>query len=383
MLAAAMNRPSSVAASSPSVVAIYTHEHDWSFVVAGANRDAIVSDFRAAVEKAIADGTTLETFRKDFDAIVATHGWDYNGGRNWRSRVIYETNLNTSYAAGRHEQLQAAPFWQYVHADWVTNPRHQHLAWDGLVLARDDPWWQTHYPPNGWGCQCSVRGLWPRDLRKMGREGPDEAPEVNWIEREVGKLNPNGPRRVRVPEGIAPGFEYIPGASRQREEARKAMQAAALPALAIESSPQTLVKRQQALGFPTGEGWELQEHELKFYERFTNLGEQVRLIQRSAVGLPTNDFLWIGPGWEMEAKKPKKPAYASIARLVRDAVRKARDNHGARKGRFIIDLDNKSLTNKLRAQLGAYNINNPGNEITTLWVLPRAGLEEIALQKKA
>ena len=28
------------------------HEHDWAFVVAGANRDAIVSDFRAAVEKA-------------------------------------------------------------------------------------------------------------------------------------------------------------------------------------------------------------------------------------------------------------------------------------------------------------------------------------------
>lgn len=72
------------------------HEHDWAFVVAGANRDAIVSDFRAAVEKAIAGGSTLEDFRKDFDRIVATHGWDYNGGRNWRSRVIYDTNLATS-----------------------------------------------------------------------------------------------------------------------------------------------------------------------------------------------------------------------------------------------------------------------------------------------
>ena len=36
-------------------------------MVAGANRDAIVADFRAAVEKAIAEGTTLEQFRKDFD----------------------------------------------------------------------------------------------------------------------------------------------------------------------------------------------------------------------------------------------------------------------------------------------------------------------------
>ena len=202
---------------------IYTREHDWSFVVAGANRDALVTDFRAAVDKAITEGTTLEEFRQDFDRIVAAHGWDYNGGRDWRSRVIYETNLNTAYAAGRYEQLQAAPYWQYVHADWVTNPRHQHLAWDGLVLRRDDPWWQTHYPPNGWGCQCSVRGLWPRDLAAMGKDGPDEAPEVHLVERLIGQRNPRGPRLVLVPEGIDPGFEYIPGSSRQRGAAEDNM----------------------------------------------------------------------------------------------------------------------------------------------------------------
>ena len=199
---------------------IYTREHDWSFVVAGANRDALVTDFRAAVDKAITEGTTLEEFRQDFDRIVAAHGWDYNGGRDWRSRVIYETNLNTAYAAGRYEQLQAAPYWQYVHADWVTNPRHQHLAWDGLVLRRDDPWWQTHYPPNGWGCQCGVRGLWPRDLAAMGKEAPDKAPEVHLVERLIGQRNPRGPRLVQVPEGIDPGFEYIPGSSRQRGAAQ-------------------------------------------------------------------------------------------------------------------------------------------------------------------
>ena len=32
-------------------------------------------------------------------------GWA-NGGRNWRTRVIFETNLRTSYAAGRWQQLQ-------------------------------------------------------------------------------------------------------------------------------------------------------------------------------------------------------------------------------------------------------------------------------------
>lgn len=195
---------------------IWESEHDYAFVVAGANRDALVADLRAAVEKAIDGGASLEEFRRDFDRIVATHGWDYRGGRNWRSRVIYETNLATSHAAGRWEQLQAAPFWQYEHADWVTHPRELHLAWDGLVLERDNPWWRTHFPPNGWGCQCSVRGLWPADLARMGRTGPDPTPEIVWEDRVVGQHSVNGPRHVRVPEGIDPGFAYAPGAARAR-----------------------------------------------------------------------------------------------------------------------------------------------------------------------
>ncbi len=195
---------------------IYTREHDWAFVVAGANRDAIVADFRAAVEKAIAGGSTLEDFRRDFDRIVATHGWDYNGGRNWRSRVIYDTNLSTSYAAGRWQQLQAAPYWQYDHQDWVEHPREAHVAWDGLVIARGDPWLKTHFPPNGWKCHCKMRGLWPRDLQRLGKSGPDQAPPVRMVERTIGQRSAMGPRTVRVPEGIDPGFEYAPGSARLR-----------------------------------------------------------------------------------------------------------------------------------------------------------------------
>lgn len=195
---------------------IRLHEHDYAFVVAGANRDAIVADFRQAVQKAIDDGASLESFRKDFDSIVAKHGWDYNGGRNWRSRVIYDTNLATSYAAGRWTQLQEAPYWQYEHSDWVEHPRVQHVAWDGLVLERGDPWWQTHFPPNGWGCQCKVKGLWARDLLRLGKPGPDQAPEVKLTERVIGQRSPQGPQTVRVPEGIDPGFEYAPGAARLR-----------------------------------------------------------------------------------------------------------------------------------------------------------------------
>lgn len=197
---------------------VYAQQHDYSFMVAGANRNDLVVDFRRAVQRVIDDGESLEQFRSRFDEIVARYGWSYNGGRNWRSRVIYETNLNTTYMAGRFEQLMAVreerPYWMYVHSDAVENPRPLHQAWDGMVLRWDDPWWRTNMPTNGWGCQCRVIALSERDLRRMGKEGPDQAPDLNWEEREIGQRSPGGPRTVRVPEGVDPGFEYQPGRSR-------------------------------------------------------------------------------------------------------------------------------------------------------------------------
>ena len=195
---------------------VWEAEHDHAFMVAGANRIDLLVDLRAAVDKAIAEGTGLEAFRHDFDAIVAKYGWAYNGGRNWRTRVIYETNLRTSYAAGRYAQLQALksvrPFWRYRHSDAVQHPRPMHLAWDGLVLAADDAWWNTHYPPNGWGCQCTVEALNARDLKRLGKDVPDTAPPVDMQQVLVGKNGPH-PRQVETPAGVDPGFGYAPGKS--------------------------------------------------------------------------------------------------------------------------------------------------------------------------
>ncbi|KMQ72811.1 phage head morphogenesis protein [Marinobacter subterrani] len=100
---------------------IYGRENDHAFMVAGANRMAIVEDFQRSVLKAIENGTTLQDFRKDFDQIVERHGWSYNGSRGWRTRVIYETNLMQSYNAGREAQMadpelrRLRPFGLYRH----------------------------------------------------------------------------------------------------------------------------------------------------------------------------------------------------------------------------------------------------------------------------
>ena len=193
---------------------IFDGQHARAFVVAGAMKDDLLTDLRGAVDKVIADGATLEDFRKDFDALVQRHGWVYNGGRNWRTRVIYHTNLRQSYNSGRWQQQQQVihtrPFWRYRHSPFQEHPRAEHQAWDGLVLRHDDAFWSTHYPQNAWGCDCDVETLSARDLKRLGKDGPDEAPAIEYEERTVGVRGPN-PRTVRVPKGIDPGFGYSPG----------------------------------------------------------------------------------------------------------------------------------------------------------------------------
>lgn len=189
---------------------IWQEMHSRAFVVAGAQSDALLKDFHDAVLRAISEGRTLQQFRADFDRIVATHGWSYHGTPGWRSRVIYQTNMRMAYAAGRWEQIQRVkddrPYLRYV-AVMDERTREEHAAWHDTVLPADDPWWQTHFPPNGWHCRCTVQSLNDRDLARYGLSLSGQAPASEWVEHTV-----TGGRTVMAPEGIDPGFAYRPGA---------------------------------------------------------------------------------------------------------------------------------------------------------------------------
>jgi len=191
---------------------LWQDQHARAFVVAGAMKDGLVADFHEAVTKSIAEGRTLEDFRKDFDQIVSTHGWSYNGSRGWRSRTIFETNMRSAYSAGRWAQavkLKAQrPYLRYVHGH-PRHPRKWHLAWNNTILPVDHPWWKTHFTPNGWGCQCTIQSLSESDMRRYGyKVSPDPEPS----KMIAHKLNtPDGPVTVKVPEGIDPGFAFNPG----------------------------------------------------------------------------------------------------------------------------------------------------------------------------
>lgn len=188
---------------------VWQAAHDMAFMVAGAQTDALVADFHAAVLKAIEEGQTLAQFRAAFDRIVAAHGWSYHGSRGWRSQVIFQTNLRTAAAAGRWEQIERLrdrrPWLRYV-AVMDERTRPLHAAWHNTVLPVDHPWWDEHFPPNGWNCRCTVQALSDRDLVRYGLTPSAEAPDSPLVAKAV-----KGIGTVMVPEGIDPGFAYHPG----------------------------------------------------------------------------------------------------------------------------------------------------------------------------
>jgi len=195
--------------------------HDRGFVVAGVTKEDMLNDLHHAVDDAIAKGETLEQFQKQFDAIAAKNGWlPDEKQRAWRARIIYETNLRTSYQAGRYKQmrdpdvLRLRPYWRYVHGQTrePKSPRPSHLALDGLILDATDPVWDKIYPPNGWLCTCGVDPVSKRELKSYGKDGPDPAPELGTHE----EVDPATGDKVQVTNGCDLGWDYAPGQTWER-----------------------------------------------------------------------------------------------------------------------------------------------------------------------
>lgn len=186
--------------------------HTRAFTVAGATSDALLADFQESLTRAIAQGGTLADFRKDFDRIVAKHGWSYRGGRGWRTQVIFNTNVRMAYSAGRWQQAQrlkeSRPWLRYV-AVMDAQTRPEHAGWHDTVLPVDDPWWTTHWPPNGWNCRCSQQSLSDSDLKRYGLK-PTPAPPVKMEARKI-RVPDGSAETVMTPAGIDTGFGYNPG----------------------------------------------------------------------------------------------------------------------------------------------------------------------------
>lgn len=184
--------------------------HAKAFTVAGAMKMDLLGDLHTSITSALENGTTLSQFRKEFDATVAKHGWEYKGNRGFRTRTMFNTNLRTAHMAGRWKQIQRVketrPYMVYMTVgDQQVRP--EHAAWHSIVLPVDDSFWDTHLPPNGWGCRCYVNTANDRQLKRQGLK-PGKAPTIKTTERVNSRT---GEYFGQVPVGIDPGWNYNVG----------------------------------------------------------------------------------------------------------------------------------------------------------------------------
>lgn len=82
----------------------------------------------------------------------------------------YEHAIASAQMTRRWQDIQDAkethPNLRYDTAgDERVRPAHAEI--EGVTLPIDDPFWQIHYPPNGWGCRCDV-------IQTDGKVTPDD-----------------------------------------------------------------------------------------------------------------------------------------------------------------------------------------------------------------
>ena len=206
---------------------VWQQEHQAAFTVAKAMQLDLLVEIRDQVDAALADGTTLETFKAALKPNLIKRGWwgrammtdpadgqlkEVQLGSTRRLKVIYDTNLRTAHSEGQWERIQEAkatlPYLMYDHTP-SAHERKEHAAWDGLVLPADDPWWQSHMPVKAWGCKCRVIQVGERQIARQGLK-VGQAP----AERYVDYTNKRTGEMQRVPAGVDPEFNYPPGGRR-------------------------------------------------------------------------------------------------------------------------------------------------------------------------
>ncbi len=232
-------------------------EHASAFTVAKVAKIDLLREIHVSLIDAMATGQTFESWKADLEPKLAAAGWwgrivnpELTGTDQpvtigpRRLRTIYDTNLRMARATALWGRIWAGrdlrPFLRYS-AVMDRRTRPQHRLWHAIVLPVEHPFWQTHFPPNGWNCRCTVVQLSERDL---ARRGLTITTEAELTARGFGSAttqfwrrgaNGDAGRAVVVPQGIDPGFAYNPGTARARLSVERAAEsltrAAGVPGL--------------------------------------------------------------------------------------------------------------------------------------------------------
>lgn len=137
-----------------------------AFTIAGVSDQRLIAKVRDTMADTLAKGETRADFHKAVDALTSDAGVEQLA--SFELDTVFQTNSNKAYSAGRLEQMKepglmdALPYWQY----WTAGDlrvRPAHAALDGFCARAVDAVWLKIYPPNGFGCRCSVIPILPED----------------------------------------------------------------------------------------------------------------------------------------------------------------------------------------------------------------------------
>ena len=220
---------------------VWNEEHATAFTVAKAMQIDVLSDIKSTVETAIKDGHSFEHFKKELKPTLMKKGWwgrktmtdpltgeeiDAQLGSDRRLKTIYDTNLRSAFQKAQYDHTMASDLHPYLMYRVGNSARHreQHLAWDGLILPKDDPFWDKHLPPNEYGCKCYTRAISEPRKQRYERDGIRVPPKADGSGAGVIRVKTKAPAEEyttyfnerkgfieRIPKGIAPGFNWNQG----------------------------------------------------------------------------------------------------------------------------------------------------------------------------
>ena len=159
-----------------------------------------------AVQKSLMDslenGQTLNAWLDNLGDVVARAGLsDVADLGAHHLRLIWRQNTYLAYGAGRFTQMKQVaaerPWWQYIaQLDEGTRPSHRALH---LVVKRhDDAFWNSYYPPWGYGCRCLVVSV---DADEMAAEGLSPTSDAE-VSARYQQLAPGAGGMPRPPKGF-------------------------------------------------------------------------------------------------------------------------------------------------------------------------------------
>lgn len=237
---------------------LWHEEHARQFTISRLTRLDLLGAIRQSLEKSVNGELTRRDWMRDAEKLLKDAGWwgakeviDPATGETVtttfdaaRLKLIFDTNTRQAAAAGQWERVQATkkthPWLRYITKD-DDRVRPAHRAWHNLVLPVDDPFWQTHWPPNGWRCRCRVVAMSQREYDSGHAPGgapfntqPPSGETIEHLNRRTGEI-------TKVPAGVDPGFGYNAGAARREmlaaiEQQKLRAAAADLAAAAVRAS---------------------------------------------------------------------------------------------------------------------------------------------------